>query len=219
MPPRRSPHRGWRRSSRGTRREPWIRGIRPLKDRHDLGCLLQCRVLRELHLSNGPNLLDVVERANRDHSHGDAAVTGRESSKRPLPNKPVSMHRTDRGSGLRILEDLLGPLLGFAERGPVQSPLAREPVNTQQDACTQTGQPLRSLGSHPVVHREHAVRCSTKAFTDLGGTQHPDILDHSRGRRIQVSSRVRDPQSRFLPRICHAWTPIRPLTCANATDQ
>lgn len=96
------------------------------------------------------------------------------------------MHRPDRGRDLRILEDLLGPLLGFSERGPVHSPLAREPVNTQQVARAQTGRPLRSLGSRPVVHREHAVRCSSKALSDLGGTQHSDIRDHWRCRRIPV---------------------------------
>ena len=142
-------------------------GIRPFQDRHDLGCLLQLGTLRKVLLSNGPNLVDVVLRANRDHAHRNAAVTRRESSKRPLSHKPVGMHRPDRGRDLRMLEDLLGPLLGFPERGPVHSPLAREPIHTQQVARTQTGQPLCSLGSRPVVHREHAMRCSSKALRTM----------------------------------------------------
>lgn len=156
-------------------------GIRPLEDRHDFGCLLQRGTLRKLLLSNVPNLLDVVQSANRDHSLGGAAVTGRESSKRSLPHKPVSVHRTDRGSGLRMLEDLLGPLLCLAERWPVHTPLTGEAVDTQQVASTQTGEPFGGHSGRIAVHREDALRGSAKAISDLGGTQHPDILDHSRG--------------------------------------
>lgn len=40
---------------------------------------------------------------------------------------------------------------------------------------------IRGHSGRIAVHREDALRGSAKAVSDLGGTQHPDILDHSRG--------------------------------------